>query len=250
MHKIQAGPDFPTWRAQARAMLLAGRSPDEVLWHEADDTQSLLIPDDPPSAPLRASSIRVPREYADLAEDVFHHRNPQRFWVMYRLLWRIAHGERDLLKIEVDDDMRQARVMQRQVKHDAHRMTGFVRFEKTADAEGELFVAWYRPDHHVLPLCAGSFVRRFRDQRWSILTPEDSAHWDRSKLRFGPGVEKRPTNNDQLVAMWKAYYTSTYNPQRDNPKLFRQLVPTRFLADMPEGDAAYAIRSRRSPGKS
>ena len=136
------------------------------------------------------------------------------------------------------------RIMERQVKWDAHRMTGFVRFETAHDAEGELYLAWYRPDHHVLPLCAGSFVRRFKSQRWSILTPEDSAHWDLKTLRFGPGVAKRPATSDQLVALWQTYYASTYNPQRDNPKLFRQHVPTRFLQDMPEGAAPIPRRSR------
>ena len=248
MHTIRASRDYDQWRAQAREMLLRGLPPEEVLWADGDDGQlTLLRPEVPldPALPPRTGRVpRVPREYLNLAEEVFHHRSPQRFWILYRLLWRLSRGERDLLKIEVDDDVRQARIMERQVRNDAHRMTGFVRFERTSDAEGELYLAWYQPDHHVLPLCAGSFIRRFRNQRWSILTPDESAHWDLKKLRFGPGVSKRPAGNDQLVALWKTYYASTYNPQRDNPKLFRQLVPTRFLKDMPEGSAPYHRRPK------
>ena len=217
-------------------MLARAVPPDEVMWTETGDEQLLLLGGDE-VAPSPTNTARVPREYAELAYRVFHHRSPQRFWILYRLLWRLSRGERDLLKIDVDDDVRQARLLERQVKWDTHRMTAFVRFERGSDAEGELFLAWYRPDHHVLPLCAGNFVRRFRSQRWSILTPEDSAHWDRKTLLFGPGVEKRPVGGDQLVALWLTYYASTYNPQRDNPKLFRQHVPTRFLRDMPENDA-------------
>lgn len=244
MQTLRVSGDYDDWRGQARALLARGVHPDEVLWTETADEQLLLLSsDDAAASPAKAA--RVPREYAELAYRVFHHRSPQRFWILYRLLWRLSQGERDLLQIDVDDDVRQARLLERQVKWDAHRMTAFVRFERARDAEGELFLAWYRPDHHVLPLCASSFVRRFRSQRWSILTPEDSAHWDRKTLRFGPGVEKRPATGDQLVALWQTYYSSTYNPQRDNPKLFRQHVPTRFLRDMPENYAAIPGRKPR-----
>jgi DNA polymerase len=233
---ITVGRDYDTWRKAARAMVLAGRRPEELLWCERGDAQLLLV--DEAGAVETAGTLRVPREFGDLAYDVFHHRSAGRFAVLYRLLWRLTHGERNLLKVTVDDDVHQAEAMQRQVCWDAHRMSGFVRFERTEDEEGELFVAWYRPDHYVVEMAAGGFVRRFGAMRWSILTPDDSAHWDRKRLRIGPGVQERPKTNDELVGLWQTYYRNTYNPQRDNPKLFRQNVPTRFLRDMPEGEAA------------
>jgi len=236
MLKIRASRDYDQWRRQMRKLLAERIPPDEVLWIDWEDEQLTLV-EDLDLDVSGARPARVPRAYADLAERVFYHRSPQRFWILYRLLWRITHGERELLQVETDDDVRQAIIMQRQVRNDAHRMTGFVRFEQASDAEGELFVAWYRPDHYVLPLCAGSFIKRLRNQRWSILTPDESATWDRKKLRFGPGVNKRPAGSDQLVALWKTYYANTYNPQRDNPRLFRQHVPIRFLRDMPEATA-------------
>ena len=237
MQTIIVERDYDTWRDQARRLLAAAVAPEQVIWQEAGDGQLLLLPPSSPQSPGNNRQVRVPKEYRDLSFDVFHHRDSQRFGLLYRLLWRLTHGERNLLQIEVDDDVRQAVVLQRQVNWDAHRMSGFVRFEKIRDEEGELYLAWYRPDHYVVPLVAGNFVRRFGNQRWSILTPDDSAHWDTQKLRFGPGVPQRPTTSDELVSLWQTYYISTYNPQRDNPKLFRQHVPTRFLKDMPEGGA-------------
>lgn len=237
MHTITVQRDFDTWRTQVRHLRAEGIPPEQVVWQEAGDEQLLLLPSSSGQSTITSQQIRVPQEYRDLSFDVFHHRDPQRFALLYRLLWRLTRGERNLLHIEVDDDVRQAVILRRQVNWDAHRMSGFVRFEKIMDQEGELFLAWYRPDHYVVPLVADSFVRRFGGQRWSILTPDDSVHWDRHKLRFGPGVKERPATSDDLVSLWQTYYISTYNPQRDNPKLFRQHVPTRFLKDMPEGQA-------------
>jgi DNA polymerase len=229
--------DYDDWRARVRSLLAAQADPATVLWQESADTQLLLLPIEPANAKGPSTTIRVPRDFADLAWDLFHHRDPERFPLLYRILWRLTHGERNLLKIEVDDDVRKAILMQRQVRWDTHRMAGFVRFEKATDENGDLYLAWYRPDHYVLELAADSFVRRFGDMRWSILTPNASAHWNKSHLWFGPGVPTRPTTDDHLVSLWQTYYASTYNPQRDNPSLFRKLVPTRFLRDMPEASA-------------
>lgn len=238
---ITVGRDYEAWRKVARAMVMAGRPPEELIWREQGDGQMLLVGE--AEGMESRGTVRVPRDFGELAEDVFCHRSSERFGVLYRLLWRLTRGERNLLKVTVDDDVNEAMTMQRQVRWDAHRMSGFVRFERGSDEEGELFVAWYRPDHYVVEMAAGSFVRRFGAMRWSILTPDDSAHWDCQRLRIGPGVKDRPTTNDELVGLWQTYYVSTYNPQRDNPKLFRQHVPTRFLRDMPEGIAAERLKS-------
>lgn len=250
MHTITIERDYDAWRAQARRLLTERIAPEQVIWQEAGDEQLLLLPSSPVEPTTTNQQIRVPKDFHDLSFDVFHHRDPERFGLLYRLLWRLTHGERNLLQIEVDDDVRQATILQRQVNWDSHRMSGFVRFERINDQEGELYLAWYRPDHYVVPLVADSFVRRFGSQRWSILTPDDSAHWDRHKLRFGPGVKERPATSDDLVSLWQTYYISTYNPQRDNPKLFRQHVPTRFLKDMPEGRAIISSKeiSRQHDG--
>lgn len=247
MRTLIVNRNYNAWRTQVRQLLSEQVEPSQVLWQEADDGQLLLgglgspasKASPAPAAPAASpATIRVPREYADLAWEVFHHRQVERLHLLYRLIWRLTHGERNLLKVEVDDDVRRAVVMQRQVTWDAHRMEGFVRFEKVRDTVGELYLAWYRPDHCVLALTAGRFVHRFASMRWSILTPDGSAHWDRKHLSFGPAVTTRPTTNDQLVELWKTYYAATNNPARANPKLFRQHVPTRFLRHMPENDAA------------
>ncbi len=47
-------------------------------------------------------------------------------------------------------------------------------------------MSWFEPEHHILRLTAPFFVRRFASQVFSILTPEASAHWDGTTLRFGP----------------------------------------------------------------
>jgi DNA polymerase len=71
--------------------------------------------------------------------------------------------------------------------------------------------------------------------RWSILTPDESAHWDGRCVAFGPGVPRSeaPTE-DELEDLWRSYYRSVFNPARVNPKAMRAELPVRHWATLPE----------------
>ena len=92
-----------------------------------------------------------------------------------------------MLEDGADPDVHRLQQMARSVDRDAHKMQAFVRFRKVpAPDGGEVFVAWHRPDHHVLPRVAPFFVDRFHAMSWVIFTPDASAHWNGHLLRFGP----------------------------------------------------------------
>ncbi len=97
----------------------------------------------------------------ELAKIVALHRDERRWALLYRVLYRITHEERDLLKIDIDDDVRELRLMEKAVRRDMHKMTAFVRFRRVAGSEPEQFVAWHRPDHYIVeqmgPLVCGAF---------------------------------------------------------------------------------------------
>ncbi len=100
---------------------------------------------------------RVPPAFLELAKWVAANRNPGRWQLLYRMLWRITHGEQHLLEIASDTDYLSAQEMAQAVRRDAHKMKAFVRFRKRQDALGDLYVAWHRPLHYVVDLTAGFF---------------------------------------------------------------------------------------------
>ena len=111
-------------------------------------------------------------------------RDTKKWNLLYSVLWRIAHENHHLLKVETDDEVIQLLRMEDAVSRDVHHVHAFVRFKKVTDAEGERYVAWYKPDHKSIRLAAPFFAKRFAGMRWSILTPDGSAHWDGKTLRF------------------------------------------------------------------
>jgi uracil-DNA glycosylase len=93
MREIVIPPDFESWRAAARQLLEEGVPPSELAWRE---TGSGPIPSRP-AAPGSAGEFRVPRAFVDLARAAAGHRDPARWGLLYSVLWRLLHEDRNLL---------------------------------------------------------------------------------------------------------------------------------------------------------
>ncbi len=233
--------DFKHWRVTARQALLAAVPPFGIRFRDPRDQPYLLAETELPPAAVK-SKPRVPAAFLDLARSVAMHHDPQRWDLLYRSLFRIANGEHHLLDVEVDDDVREMRRMEKAVKHEIHRVHAFVRFRRTEDLGGERFVAWFQTEHDVLEAAAPFFARRFAAMRWAILTSIRSAYWDDNQLRFGPGVlRSEAPSEDTLEDLWRDYYASIFNPARLSVRTMRTEMPARYWATMPETDILPAL---------
>jgi probable DNA metabolism protein len=236
---------FEDWQKSARELLRRNVSPRDVVWVEESGQQPLFGGaangesaeeggKSQPSANETSPSFKVPRRFIDLARNVAAYRDSKKWDLLYSVLWRVAHQNHHLLKVETDDEVLQLLRMEQAVSHDVHHVHAFVRFKKVTDAEGERYVAWYKPDHKSIRLAAPFFAERFKSMRWSILTPDGSAHWDGETLRYTEGVDAPPSNEDALEELWSRYYATTFNPARTNLRMMRSEMPQRFWNNMPE----------------
>jgi uracil-DNA glycosylase len=232
--------DFATFRERARTLAAHHVPPSDVFFRDPNAPQPSLFEEPVPHKPngMRETNVvapRVPRRYLDLAEVAACYRVADRFALLYRVLFRLSHGEPRLLDDELDADVRELLRRVKSVRHDEHRMHAFVRFRRTELDGREHFVAWYRPEHLVLALAAPFFERRFASMLWTILTPDGSVSWDGARLQFGPPADRTEApEDDELEQLFRTYYRATFNPARQNLKLFRHHVPSTFQRDMPE----------------
>ena len=249
MRRVAIEPRFEAWRDAARRLLAAGAEPGETVW-TAEPDQDLLPLFEAGAAPETGTPLRVPRRFLDLARKVACHSDPGRWALLYRALWRLAHGEPDLLDNEVDEDVRRLAALEKAVRRDAHKMKAFVRFRRIETADGgEAFVAWHRPDHDIVELVAPFFADRFSVMRWSILTPYRSAHWDLETLTFGPGLPRAAAPaGDELEDLWRTYYGSIFNPARVMLKAMRAEMPVKHWPTLPE-TAILSKLLREAPGR-
>ena len=301
MKQLLLSPDFQAFREAAREALRQGFRPEELDLQDATVPTTLSLIADTEALPT-GTPIHTPhasRAFLDAAKYAACHRDPQRWNLLYRLLYRLQ-TERNLLKIEVDPDVDHLQRLEGQVRRDLHKMHAFVRFRKVLEPgvphlsgprpvvidepvlvdtgsrelheehhlllatptpfgetrteipecwpeidaateevteNCEHFIAWYQPDHRILPLAAPFFAERFAILRWSILTPDASVSWNpvTERLTFSSGLprESAPAD-DELETLWRTYYASIFNPARLNPDAMRAEMPTRYWKDLPE----------------
>ena len=231
--------DFEGWRKAARAAILAGLGPDDIAWRVGDGTGDDLFASDeiadPPLAGVDRPAFNVSRAFVDLAKELILHRDPARFTLMYRLLWRLRQTPH-LLADAGDPDVHLAQGMTKSLHRDIHKMHAFVRFKEIVAPDGApAFIAWFEPDHYIVEATGPFFVRRFNGMRWSILTPWRSAFWDTETLSFGPGADKSLVpDEDRLEAHWLTYYASIFNPARLKIDAMQKEMPKKYWKNLPE----------------
>jgi DNA polymerase len=216
-------------------LLAAGVPPEDVDW--GCDGALSLFASAPAPALTAESAVRVPRAFLKLSAAACLHREPSKFPLLYRLLWRLRSEPR-LLEVATDPDVARACSLAGAVKREIHKMHAFVRFREIVHEGERRYVAWFEPEHYVLPAAAPFFVRRFANMRWSILTPDRSAHWDLEALAFGPGGHRADAPaDDAQEALWRTYYASIFNPARLSVATMRAHMPKRFWRNLPESTA-------------
>ncbi len=228
---LAPGADLDGFRAALRRLIADDVPPQDVLWQ----TQAGLFAD---GAMKGAPPVSLPRPVANTLRLVVCHSDPERYALLYELVWRIHHGEAHLPVIASDPLVYRLHRMEKSIRRDLHKMHAFVRFRKMDSPDGEHFVAWFEPEHFILEATAQFFIDRFTAMRWSILTPKGSLHWDRENLMVGPAATRADApDSDAFEAGWRTYYESIFNPARLNPTVMRSHMAKKYWKNMPEAAA-------------
>ena len=239
MKTVDFPGSFEAWRATSRGLLENEVHPSQVLWasrselsfdfEDAEDVQLPLIKEN--------SNYRVSRQFLELAENVSCHRDPAKWKLLYRLLWKLTHGEPYLLNIGLDPNLLQCHRMVRSIRRDCHKMKAFVRFREvqTPGSSKTCFIAWFEPEHFIVSRMAPFFKKRFANNHWSILTPDKCVHWNQEKLLFTDGVDKTMAPpKDDFEHLWLTYYENIFNPARLKEKAMLSEMPKKYWKNLPE----------------
>jgi hypothetical protein len=270
MKHLLLEPDFDAWRLAARHALQAGFRPEEIDLQDATVPTILALSLDVDDIPTDTPHPwpHTSKGFLEAAQVVAVHRDPQRWNLLYRLLYRLQ-DDHNLLKIETDDDVAQLSRLEAQVRRDLHKMHAFVRFRKVLDASDpserpvvldeplpadpdpnahhlvlatptpfgavkteietclpintpapgdcEHFIAWYEPEHRILPMAAPFFAERFAIMRWTILTPDAMVSWEpmEKRLQFSRGLPRESAPSDgELETLWRIHCASVHHPAR------------------------------------
>ncbi len=227
--------DWDGWRRATRALVLSDVPPEEIVWSVGEAADLFA---DPAALPEVTGTFNVPRALVALAETAILAREPERFALLYKLVWRAHQGERQLLEQATDPEVQRGQRLVQAIRRDSHKMRAFVRFRAVAEPDATRYVSWFEPDHYIVEANAPFFVRRFATMAWSILTPDASAHWDGATLRVGPGADPREVpDDDALEAYWRAYFGAIFNPARLKVSAMTSEMPKKYWRNLPEAVA-------------
>lgn len=223
---------FADWRETARGLISRSVEPENVVW--AAQTQGGLFRSELSEVGPQ-DGIRVPSKFIRLAQAVACFDDPSRWELLYRILFRLTHEDRNLLEIESDVDVSLAKRMEKAVGRDVHKFHAFVRFRQIECVGQEIFGAWHEPHHFTVERSLPFFVRRFGAMKFSIFTPKGCAHWDKKDLTFSPAADRSmaPTGDD-MEDLWLLYYRSIFNPFRLKVNAMKKEFPMRHWATLPE----------------
>lgn len=218
-----------------------------------------------------AATVTISRDFLKRAHWVAHHSDQQRWQLLYSLAWRLVNESKQLLADPLDEEVARFNRHFKAVTRDYHKMKAFVRFQDIAsftgldktyrtshveeperlhqdkrlknkkreavgvsNVEAEHFIAWFEPEHFVLPLAAQFFSKRFSSMNWSVLTPHECAHFYQKQLIFTSGTVRPPLPEDHTEQLWLQYYGSIFNPSRVKIKAMQSEMPKKYWKNLPE----------------
>src|SRR5207248_3508271 len=152
MREISFKPDFESWRAVARQLVRERVPPPEVRMMDCEQDSTLWTADFIAGDAEPDAQILVPRQFLDAAKHVACHINPLRWQLLYSMLWRLRE-DRNVLKLEGDDDVKTLLFIDQQVRRDVERMQAAIKFDRIEVEQGnERLIAWHRPDYAIVEL--------------------------------------------------------------------------------------------------
>lgn len=253
MISVRFDGSFAGWRQAARNLLQQGVTADQINWYSNAGDADLFAADTPCAAPQQATSaIRVPRQLLNLLESAARYRCTDRWSLLYRVLWRVSHGDRSAM-LAGDADGSELHKRLKAVRREAHHLHAFLRFQPCHVEGGPNFVAWHEPAHDILPSASGHFAERMGQHSWLIATPQDGVYWDGQRLHHElhcppewQQLAQAPADEGQQL--WLAYYGSTFNPARLNRSVLENNMPVRFWKNLPEGPLIPQLMSQARAG--
>jgi DNA polymerase len=139
----------------------------------------------------RAARAIIPQSFIRMSELVVLHRDPDRFDLLYRALWRLVY-EPDLKHDFGDSDLARLRQMAQAVRRDIQKMKTKLAFRPLRLNGGTVPVAWYEPAHFICETVGAWLANRDPATHWLLLTPDRSMRWDGTRLLSAPAVAPMP----------------------------------------------------------
>lgn len=184
--------DVAGFHSEATRLLALQVPPQDVHWSAAPAQSVDEEPLEAARAAIRNRAARaiIPQSFIRMSELVVLHRDPDRFDLLYRTLWRLVY-EPELKNDFGDADMARLRQMAQSVRRDIQKMKTKLVFRPLTLKGGSVPVAQYEPVHFITE-AVGGWLAAQGPEGWILLTPDRSLRWNGEHLLSAPAVAPPP----------------------------------------------------------
>ncbi len=188
-------------------------------------------------------------EFAFMVKAAFLSSRPGRFRAIVKIIHRACQLGPEVLSL-LDEDTLAFLACQREVRREAHRFQGLLRFSEMADGS---LLAVFAPRHHVLPLIMPHFADRFPGEEWVIYDEarQVAGLYDRGSLTFAQVAEINPresASEQEVQSLWRVFFRELAIKQRLNPALQQQHMPKYTWKNLPEMREMMPLESLSAKG--
>jgi DNA polymerase len=181
--------DVAGFHSEATRLLAQQIPPQTIEWSAAPAQSVGEEPLEAGRAAIRNRAARaiIPQSFIRMSELVVLHRDPERFHLLYRSLWRLMY-EPGLKHDVSDEDLARLRQMAQSVRRDIQKMKTRLEFRPIPVKGSTVSVGWYGPAHYICEVVGGWVAKRDPAAHWILLTPDRSMRWDGTRLLSAPAV--------------------------------------------------------------
>ena len=163
--------DVSGFRLSALQLLGHQVHPAAIAWSAIAPLAGRLAEAGPRGEVTRLGASVVPRSFLRLTDLALLHTDPQRFDLLYRLLWRIVHEPR--LKDDLGDyDMQRVRKMAAAVRRELQSLKGSVDFIDVVCEGSSLACGWIDPHFYTTEAFALGYARSRPETDFMVASPE------------------------------------------------------------------------------
>ncbi|KDE20167.1 DNA polymerase [Acetobacter aceti 1023] len=204
--------DMATWRAATRHYVQKQVLPESITWRVAEQGQIPWALEAPESAE-NDPPLNLPRKLVTAVLEALQAHQPERFVLLYRVVYRFTHDLLDMANLREDEDIQQVRALVRSVKQETEQFRlAFSEFSLQRQSKS----LHYAPQNYIIEANAHFCIERDA-QPWEVITPYRRMWWDGNQLHFAVGeAEAQHVSADMWQmdgqGIWQGYPNTVLVP--------------------------------------
>ena len=170
---------------------------------------------------------------------VYLSENKNKELIIYYFLKNYFKYFNDILKHRNLKCVNEALKVSKYVSNEAHKLKGFLRFEKM---ENNFYYACINPTNNVLPILANHFQKRLKQENWLIYDSKRNLYvmYDKRKVSYldNGNISKLNLNLDknesEINILWKTFFKTISIKERKNLRCQMNFMPKKYWNNLLE----------------